>query len=777
MRIKEFYIARYGPLSIKNPIALTPFSVIFGKNEEGKSLTIDALVKLLFGRKLTEFSNVDRVQHLPEGFVLIEGPGGGEQKLPEMGLLTDVTGLTKQDCSNIFIIRNSNLSISKQDAFFTDITDRLTGLKTAQIARIRAALIESAALTPKEIFRDIKGEKLKTRLDSASRLIEQIETLIEEMRVSGFDEIYEKKILVDEEMASLSSHLENLEDARRRELFEKCTGALDKIEVNERKLVGIGAFSEEDEREWRACKTSIAHLEKERVETVRIIGEKESQLTDVKEKFEDKGHSKQILDEKREIINNEIRPRIRSMEASTAEISSQAVKERFITVLFVVSAVLAGLSLTGAVIREDVIFFISGGLFLLVFITVSVFKIIFLRRKGKLDREFSTVNMLLARYGMNAANLEQVLENIQKFEDNCVFLSNEVNDLLGGLNGLKATIQALRIERLQSIEKGIAAENIKIHRVQESIGVINLDQFSEKMQQKKRLRAEIQERETLLRELLGEESNTSPEEKTGYWKKRVDSMRRYKERAVGIDFNEDELLRLKAELNQKSEERVKLDGVIADFNRKLEDVEREVNSVLAPGGEHVPCATTMDLEAVKEMLSGFIGKWETTREDALTVLKLFKEIEQEEKEKVTRLFGAGSAVSDYFMDITGRRYTEVVYNQETASIDVRRENGDILNADKLSSGAYDQLYLSIRLALGSRLLGDERGFFIFDDPFIKSDPERLERQFKTLVDISELGWQILFFSAKGEIQELVHRINRQKKKIEFIELHKNLMDS
>lgn len=40
-----------------------------------------------------------------------------------------------------------------------------------------------------------------------------------------------------------------------------------------------------------------------------------------------------------------------------------------------------------------------------------------------------------------------------------------------------------------------------------------------------------------------------------------------------------------------------------------------------------------------------------------------------------------------------------------------------------------------------------------DDPFVKADPDRLKRQIDTLKNITKLGWQVLYFSAKGEIYD------------------------
>jgi uncharacterized protein YhaN len=84
---------------------------------------------------------------------------------------------------------------------------------------------------------------------------------------------------------------------------------------------------------------------------------------------------------------------------------------------------------------------------------------------------------------------------------------------------------------------------------------------------------------------------------------------------------------------------------------------------------------------------------------------------------------------------------------------VLRRDGTILEAEKLSGGAYDQLYLAIRIALGERLLQGTTGFFIMDDPFVKADTARLQRQIEVLQRIAQLGWQVLYFSAKAEMKE------------------------
>jgi uncharacterized protein YhaN len=97
-------------------------------------------------------------------------------------------------------------------------------------------------------------------------------------------------------------------------------------------------------------------------------------------------------------------------------------------------------------------------------------------------------------------------------------------------------------------------------------------------------------------------------------------------------------------------------------------------------------------------------------------------------------------------------------------------DGEKLGAEKLSGGAYDQLYFSIRLTLGEKLLKGNKGFFIMDDPFIKADPDRLKRQIDTLKNITQLGWQVLYFSAKGEIYEAL-KTDIENGTVNYIKCH------
>ena len=159
------------------------------------------------------------------------------------------------------------------------------------------------------------------------------------------------------------------------------------------------------------------------------------------------------------------------------------------------------------------------------------------------------------------------------------------------------------------------------------------------------------------------------------------------------------------------------------------------------------------MKVIKTELQRFKQENENNKDNALKVIEIFEEIEREETVKVSELFGSEDPISKYFNEITNGLYEEVFLDQGTMKIQVKRRDGKILTAEKLSGGAYDQLYLSIRLALGEKLLKGKKGFFIMDDPLVKADPDRLQRQIQTLKKIAELGWQVTYFYAKGEIKD------------------------
>ena len=154
MKLKELWISRYGPLSYPKPVRFNNFTLFYGKNEDGKTLTIDALVKFLLGRKGKIFQKIDRVEEMPEGYLVLE-EDGSEIKFDKNTTPSLTARLSPNEWKNVFIIRNSDLGIPSEGEFYTSVADRLTGLEMEKIENVKTTIREMALLTP--------GGKLGTR--------------------------------------------------------------------------------------------------------------------------------------------------------------------------------------------------------------------------------------------------------------------------------------------------------------------------------------------------------------------------------------------------------------------------------------------------------------------------------------------------------------------------------------------------------------------------------------------------------------------------------------
>uniref|UniRef100_A0A7V5XGS6 Rad50/SbcC-type AAA domain-containing protein n=1 Tax=Thermodesulfobacterium geofontis TaxID=1295609 RepID=A0A7V5XGS6_9BACT len=757
MKIKEFLIIRYGPLKIKKPILLNSFNLLWGKNEEGKTLTIDALIKLLIEGDIKSFENIDRVEEKPEGYVIIRDASGKDIKFPEKRKKTNLnqlTNLTSQEFRNIFIIRNSDLSISKESEFYTNITEKLTGiLKTKDILKIKNKLLEIGNLTPSGEFKDDKPEKLKTRLNNAQQLIEKISKLERKIKENRFDELEKDLIKSKEEIEKIDKELEILEIARKREKYEIGKRALDKLKESFEKLKNLKNYNERDWEIWRDCENKVKDYVSQKEEGLKKVEEREIKLKEVGEKLNEIERDFKIFEERKKKIDNEIKPELKNYQYKSEEIAQQKEKDKFFTYLGIVSATLLGISLIGSIFSSLPLFYILALGFLVIAIISGLFKFQLIKNKAQLAEKFEKIRFSLLELGMEAKNIERVLFNLEKFEEEYGKIYEEFNQMKVKKEKIEEEIRELRDKKIPHIEEEIQKTKENIEEIKKKSGEELLEKYKENLKLKEELEKIIGEQRGILKTYFGE-IGENLEDKIAYWEKEIKEFEKYVDKAVDIKYSEtlEEALKNK---KRELEDKVKnLTNKIENLKGEMKEIEREINTIFQLD-EYLYCSTLADLKEFKENLQKFVEENKNRRDTVLEVKRIFEEIETEEIEKISGIFGKESLISKYFAEITEGRYEEVIFDQETRKIKVKLKEGALLETEKLSGGAYDQLYFSIRLALGEKLLKGDKGFFILDDPFIKSDPYRLKKQVEMLKKISELGWQIIYFSAKGEIRDIL----------------------
>lgn len=103
---------------------------------------------------------------------------------------------------------------------------------------------------------------------------------------------------------------------------------------------------------------------------------------------------------------------------------------------------------------------------------------------------------------------------------------------------------------------------------------------------------------------------------------------------------------------------------------------------------------------------------------------------------------AGRA-SEYFRAFTGRARRVVL--DEQFRVEVQDPDGPLHGVSRLSQGAQDQLYLSLRLAIADLVADDVALPLLLDDPFVHCDDRRLAHIRDALRNLGE-GRQVVLFS-------------------------------
>lgn len=768
MKIKEFAIIRYGPLPNRGRVALRNFNLLFGKNEEGKTLTIDALVKLLLGKHIKDFRDIDRVEENPEGYVVLEDDKGNEVKLTEKTNLTKVAELTPSECRNIFIIRDSDISIDSESEFYTNVTDRLTGLRAEEISNIKKALLEMGKITPGGSFRDdAKSQKLKTRLEGAKTLIEKIDTLSEKIKREKLDELEEELVGYSEKLKGIKQIIGNLESARRRKRFEEGKEALDKLKQLIATIKDLDTYNKSDAQLWRDCDRDIQKFKEDKDILLQDFAKKEDAFKEMDRKVQEDEREFLILEERKKKIDGEVKIELKNCEIKTGELAQQEQKNRFFTKAGSISLVILGIALIGLIVTQSRLLYIPIILFSFLSIFPWIFKYQFIKDRAWVEGAFERIKLTLSKFDLSGKDLEEIISNIQKFDEEYSKKSKELEDMRTGREVLRTHIDRMKGE-ISNIEKKKNDKEEQIDTLKKAAGVELLKEYSDKLSLKQEQEKLLRDQKVILESNFGTKSSII-EENVSFWDEKVQELVEYKDKSKEMDYDESMLSKMEEEGRTYEVRYNDLSGKMKELQKELEEVERETNKIIELDTGFLYCRTSVDLNAVREKLQEFIDSTEDNKDTVLKVIGIFEEIEVEEKGKVSELFGKESDISGYFNKITGGVYEEVLFNRETERIEVKRKDGTILYAEKLSGGTYDQLYLSIRLVLGEKILKGKKGFFIMDDPFIKADPDRLHRQLEMLMKISELGWQVIYFSAKGEVKDVLDR-DIKKGLINYVEL-------
>lgn len=785
MRIKEFSIRRYGPLPDTGRVALANFSLLYGENEHGKTLTIDALIKLLLHRgrkhrKPFEDANIDRVDEDPDGYLIIEHEGK-ETKFSGKEDLADIPCVNSRDYRNIFIIRNSDLSIASEPEFYRNVTDRLTGLRTEEIAEIKKQLQELGKLTnPSSVatLRDVADESLKTGTRNAEELIAEIEALEEEITQDQLDKLEEGLFTTKEETNEVNLRIATLEDARKRKDYEKGNEAYQSLISDQQKLNELGVYTAAEVERWYGYERDIGNLTRGVEGLRREVESEKLKLQEEERLLREEKLELQVLRERKTRIDNEIQPDIKNYEMEVGKAKSGETRSKFLTPGAIASAVLLSISILALTMNPSPLFY---GLLTLFLICTSIFaipRLLSARAKGHLAGVFERIKVAASKFELAAESPQEILQNIESFDAEYSKKQSKVESMRTQVSILESQIRRWTETDIPKMESQLHEARKAIENLMQKSKVKTLEEYRQKLDLKSTYEKSISTQIGILENQFGSKGEEL-QENLSHWREEIDALKEYENKAKDIPYDEKAMSQLKEDLQRRRGKEQQLESKLSHFQEQLREIERKTNDIPQPRSDHFYCNTSIDLNTIKNELSAFVNGVETEKDNAVKAITIFEDLQREEEEKISTLFGKDSPISQHFSEITGGVYQEVEFAQdETKKIKVTLEDGNVLHAEQLSGATYDQLYLSIRLALGEKLLKGSRGFFIMDDPFIKADKERLQRQIDILNRISQSGWQIIYFTAKDEVKDAlkqdIENGNVSYMELPSILLHQNL---
>jgi DNA repair exonuclease SbcCD ATPase subunit len=186
----------------------------------------------------------------------------------------------------------------------------------------------------------------------------------------------------------------------------------------------------------------------------------------------------------------------------------------------------------------------------------------------------------------------------------------------------------------------------------------------------------------------------------------------------------------------------------AELDRRAFVAERELSEYAAartpvPEAEERAQATAAELARVQ---------------DLDRILTLTKQYLIRSQDRVHRTIAPriAAAVRRDLATVTAGRYTDVVVDPGTLAVQVRGPGGRPRDADRLSVGTAEQVYLLLRLALAEQLVRPgESCPLLLDEVTVHADWARAERMLQLLRDVAQRH-QVVLFTQQEQVRDWAH---------------------
>ena len=285
-----------------------------------------------------------------------------------------------------------------------------------------------------------------------------------------------------------------------------------------------------------------------------------------------------------------------------------------------------------------------------------------------------------------------------------------------------------------------------------------IDKISKELKEEEANQKEIASKNSMLQGqiILLEKTNTSLENELNSIKEKLEKLQ---------SNNEEELL---AQYNGKMD-REKLLQIInsTDIEPQLKNVETQINNekIKLKGLEIEENTVIPQIDAMVELEETLQAKKEgynnlKNQEDIINItIENLEQAYEEMKTTITPKFTEN--LSKNIEEISNGKYSKVTINDESGMV-VENNRGEYINANNLSTGTIDQLYLSLRLSMIEDL-SKESLPIILDETFAYFDNTRLENAIKYLIKLTQgeniKNHQVIIFTCTNREKEILEKLD------------------
>ena len=285
-----------------------------------------------------------------------------------------------------------------------------------------------------------------------------------------------------------------------------------------------------------------------------------------------------------------------------------------------------------------------------------------------------------------------------------------------------------------------------------------IDKISKELKEEEANQKEIASKNSMLQGqiILLEKTNTSLENELNSIKEKLEKLQ---------SSNEEELL---AQYNGKMDKEKLLQIINStDIEPQLKNVETQINNekIKLKGLEIEENTVIPQIDAMVELEETLQAKKEEynnlkNQEDIINItIENLEQAYEEMKTTITPKFTEN--LSKNIEEISNGKYSKVTINDESGMV-VENNRGEYINANNLSTGTIDQLYLSLRLSMIEDL-SKESLPIILDETFAYFDNTRLENAIKYLIKLTQgeniKNHQVIIFTCTNREKEILEKLD------------------